>query len=105
MDINVEEILDFIYRNLLFSLIIAVFLIIIVALIIYRLMHYNISSNKSSYRMRHEEIKQKQIEEIEKNKNQQSHDGKKNEIIKCKFCGGEITDSTALHCPLCGTTL
>jgi len=116
MDFDINDILDFIYRNLILTLIIAVVFIIIVVLIIYRLMHYNVNSNKSSYRTRNIVLAQNQAQErenikIRQNQVKNQEDAEimqSNEVEKvgkttCKFCGGEITDTVALFCPLCGT--
>ena len=105
MDFNINDILDFIYRNLAISLIIAVVFIIVVFLIIYRLLHYNVNQTKEKYRQ--QKLAQAQIQQKEKELKygERSKEIEKVDIIKCRFCGGEITDSTALHCPLCGTTI
>ncbi len=105
MGFNINDILDFIYRNLVVSLIIAVVLIIVVLLIIYRLMHYNVNQTKAKFRQ--QKIAQAQIQQKEEElmHGEQSNETKKVEITKCPFCDGEITDKSALHCPLCGTTL
>jgi len=116
MNFDINNILDFIYRNLVLTLIIAVVFIIIVVLIIYRLLHYNINSNKSSYRTRnivlaqnqaHEreniKIRQNQVKNQEDTEIVQSNEVEKVRKINCKFCGGEIVDDIAAFCPLCGT--
>ena len=105
MGFNINDILDFIYRNLVLSLIIAIVFIIVVVLIIYRLMHYNVNQTKSKYRMQKIALAQIQQKEEEHMYGEQSNETKEVEIIKCQFCQGEITDKSALHCPLCGTTI
>ena len=105
MGFNINDILDMIYRNLAISLIIAVVFIIVVFLIIYRLLHYNVNQTKEKYRHQKQAQAQIQQKEQELMHGEQSKEMKKVDIIKCRFCDGEITDSSALHCPLCGTTI
>lgn len=102
MEFDVNDILDLINRYLGLALIIAVVFIIIVFLIIYKLMHYNVTSNKSEYRMRNVERLQIKTQAQENIEDKQVNEVKKVEKTTCKFCGGDITDSTAF-CPLCGT--
>lgn len=104
MDFDINDILDLINNYLGLALIIAVVFIIIVFIVIYKLMHYNVNSNKSKYRMQNIVLAQKQVKEQEIIKDKQSNEEKKVEKINCKFCGGEIADNTALYCPLCGTS-
>jgi len=105
MGFNINDILDMIYRNLALSLIIAVVFIIVVFLIIYRLLHYNVNQTKEKYRQQKLAQAQIQQKEREHTYGEQPKEMKKVDIIKCRFCDGEITDSSALHCPLCGTTI
>ena len=105
MGFNINDILDFIYRNLVLSLIIAVIFIIVVVLIIYRLMHYNVNQTKAKYRQQKIVLAEIQQKEEELMYGEQTNETKKVDVIKCRFCDGEITDSAALHCPLCGTTI
>ena len=104
MGLNINDILDFIYQNLTISLIIAIFFIIVVVLIIYRLMHYNVNQTKAKYRQQKIALAEIQQKEEDLMYGAQSKETKK-DVIKCQFCDGEITDSSALHCPLCGTTI
>lgn len=105
MGITINDILDFIYRNLVLTLVIAVVFMIIVVLIIYKLIHTNVNQTKSKYREQKIALAQIQQKEEELMFGEQSNDTEKVEIIKCKFCQGEITDSSALHCDLCGKTI
>ena len=69
------------------------------------MLHYNVNQTKEKYRQ--QKLAQAQIEQKEQEHmyGGQSKEMKKGNVIKCRFCDGEITDSAALHCPLCGTTI